>query len=186
MSLLMPIDFAPRSAGQAWQRAPLWAWAAGLAGLLLCLHAGWSWQAQQRNAEALRHELARQTTRLNLATQADAERQHQSQATGLSAPAAEALARALNAPWGGLLNALERAQTPNVALLELQPDVRNGRVRGQAEARHSAAMLAYVQALKEQPELAGAWLRSHSQVESPEGVNVLRFEFELDWPEGRR
>lgn len=58
-----------------------------------------------------------------------------------------------NRAWTALLNSIESAQSKKVALLVLEPDATNGRLRLTAEARDVAAMLDYLKQLQQQPGL---------------------------------
>ena len=55
----------------------------------------------------------------------------------------ELIMRALHLDWPGLFAALEKAQTPNIALLTLQPDSRRGTLLMTGEARDMAAVIDY-------------------------------------------
>jgi hypothetical protein len=75
--------------------------------------------------------------------------------------AAEAVVRSLTLPWAALVDALERASTREVALLQLQPDAQSRLVRLTLEARSRQAMFDYVRRLESARVLADAHILSH-------------------------
>lgn len=77
------------------------------------------------------------------------------------AKAAEAVVRELTLPWAALIGALEQAATRDVALLQLQPDADQRRLRLTAEARDREAMFAYLRRLEAAPRLGEVHLVSH-------------------------
>jgi Tfp pilus assembly protein PilN len=88
--------------------------------------------------------------------------------------AAEAVVRQLTVPWAGLIAALEKASTKDTALLQLQPDADQRRLRLTAEARNREAMFAYVQRLERSPALAEVHLISH-QVQAEDPQHPIQF-----------
>ena len=88
--------------------------------------------------------------------------------------AAEAVVRQLTVPWAGLVAAREKASTRDTALLQLQPDADQRRLRLTAEARNREAMFAYVQRLESSPALAEVHLVSH-QVQNEDPQHPIQF-----------
>jgi hypothetical protein len=178
------IDFAPPTLMRTLRRTPAWAWCLGAAGLGLCLAAGLGWHRSDQDQSAMREAItaadaglaARQTR--NLAKPAPPVPEAQ-------ALAVNKLVAQLNLPWGALLNAMEQASAPTVALLQFHPDPRNHQVKGIAEAKTSAAMIAYVERLKRQPVFDGVTLTKHEFADQDDS-QPLRFEFEARWPEDRQ
>jgi hypothetical protein len=83
--------------------------------------------------------------------------------------AAEAVVRELTVPWGALIATLEAASVRDVALLQLQPDADQRRLRLTAEARDRDSMFAYLKRLEAAPALAEVHLVSHQvQIENPQ------------------
>jgi Tfp pilus assembly protein PilN len=62
--------------------------------------------------------------------------------------------RQLALPWAQLIETVEHAAHPDVAVLQLQPEPRQGVLRITAEARHRQAMFAYLRALAKQEGLS--------------------------------
>lgn len=87
---------------------------------------------------------------------------------------AEAVVRQLTVPWAALIGALEKASLRDVALLQLQPDADQRRLRLTAEARDREAMFAYLRRLESAPALAEVVLVSH-QVQSEDPKRPIRF-----------
>jgi hypothetical protein len=87
---------------------------------------------------------------------------------------AQATMRQLALPWAQLVEALERAATPEVAVLLVQPDAQQRQVRLTAEARSEGAMLAYVRRLEAAEALSAVHLVSH-QVQQNDPRRTLQF-----------
>ena len=88
--------------------------------------------------------------------------------------AAEAVVRQLTVPWAGLIGALEKASARDVALLQLQPEAGERRLRLTAEARNREAMFAYLRRLEAAPALAEVHLLSH-QVQQEDPQRPIQF-----------
>jgi hypothetical protein len=93
---------------------------------------------------------------------------------------ARSLTAQLNYPWASLLNLIETAQHPDVALLALEPKSRNGQLRLTGEAKDAPSMLAYVGGLQNNPLLQNALLTTHQmQVQQP--GTPLKFQIVAQW-----
>lgn len=95
------------------------------------------------------------------------------------AAAQEVLMRA-DIPWNALLEALEAADGPDMALLAVTPDAARGHVQLHAEARHLAAMLEYQQRLQADNRLREVTLRDHELIPGNSGTPV-RFHLTARW-----
>ena len=181
MTRRLNIDFAPPTLARTLRLTPAWAWSLGAVGLLLCLAAALSWQRVGQDQLALRDEIAAVEARLAA---------RQTRALVKPAPpvpeaqvlAVNSVITRLNLPWGSLFDAFEQATAPSVALLELNPDPKSHTVKGVAEARTGAAMLAYIERLKREPLCVAARLTKHEFVDQ-DATQPVRFEFELSWQE---
>lgn len=67
----------------------------------------------------------------------------------------------LNLPWEKLFDSLEMADSKDVALLSLRPNVSGKTIRITGEARNLAALVEYVQALELEPVLKNTHLISY-------------------------
>lgn len=88
--------------------------------------------------------------------------------------AAESVVRQLTVPWAALVATLEQASTREVALLQLQPEAEQRRLRLTAEARDREAMFAYLARLEKAPALAEVHLVSH-QVQNEDPQRPIQF-----------
>jgi Tfp pilus assembly protein PilN len=177
----LPIDFAPRTAWTLGSRIGAWGWLAALLGLLLSSAGAWHMLSLHDKLSARRHALAVTQQRLDQRVAAP----RRANALSISAADAESINRAvrqLNIPWSELLDALEAAASPKVALLEIRPDPASQRLLGLAEARNSGDMIAYVEALKAQPQFSSALLTGH-QISEQDRNKPIRFEFVAAWKE---
>ncbi len=173
------IDLAPRS---AWRTAltlsPLAA-LAGLLGLGLCLTAAIEIQGSRQRQQALQARID--------ALQAGRAQTLPRVAPRAAVPPARAAAvnaaiAQLNLPWSAMLDGFERASSRSVALLALTPDPSGRQVRGSAEARNPAAMLAYIDRLNAQAVFEDARLLRH-ETSAQDANKPLAFDFEVRWRE---
>ena len=82
---------------------------------------------------------------------------------------AESLVRQLALPWATVIRAIEQAGTPNVALLQLQPDAETRTVKLTAEARSREAMFDYLRRLDSANGLTDVHVIKHEvQREDPQ------------------
>ena len=195
MTRRIDIDFAPASMGRSLRSSAWPTWLIGLMGLggaLLCLSAAIYWQGLVSTRATLLAEIAGLDRQIETRVGST----HTSPAQSLTEPqvvAMNGITAQLNLPWSETLNALEAAGLAGkgsnkgevIALLELDPDPKNQLIKGLAEARNSEAMLGYIERLKAQTAFAGARLLKHEFTE-PDASAVIRFEFEVNWPERAR
>lgn len=78
--------------------------------------------------------------------------------------AIEAVRRELALPWAAIVRSLEAAAAPEVALLQMQPQAREGLIRLVAEAPSEQAMLEYLRRLGSTEALEHVHLASHQVV----------------------
>jgi hypothetical protein len=83
-------------------------------------------------------------------------------------------------PWQTLFSALEAADSADVALLAVAPDVTRRQVKLQAEARDLAAMLAFQRQLQQNPALAQVVLANHTVMKDVPDTPV-RFQIQAQW-----
>jgi Tfp pilus assembly protein PilN len=83
-------------------------------------------------------------------------------------------------PWSGLFAALESADSENVALLAVTPDMPHRRVKIHAEARDLAAMLAFYRHLQQSDGLAQVVLIDHAVVKET-AEKPVRFHVDAGW-----
>ena len=87
---------------------------------------------------------------------------------------ARAAVRQLALPWAGLIRAVEDSATPDVALLQLQPEAQQQLLRVSAEARDSSAMFKYLRHLAAARGLAEVHLVTH-EVAQDDPQKPVRF-----------
>ena len=177
----LAIDFAPRTARALWHRLPVGAMLVMLVALLVIGGAGVQMVSLQQQTASAQQALALTAVR----EQAPVERQRTVAAAAVTPAQAVSVNNAikkLNVPWVELLDALEEAASPKVALLELRPDIVSRQLVAVAEAGNSDAMFAYVRKLQAQPMLTSVYLSSH-QVSEQDRNKPIRFEFTATWRE---
>lgn len=74
----------------------------------------------------------------------------------------ETTVSALTIPWGDLLSAIEKSDTQDVALLNLNPSSKKQQVILSGEAKNLQSVLTYIQKLEAQPMLENTYLQKHS------------------------
>lgn len=92
---------------------------------------------------------------------------------------AQAAQRALEADWAVLLVGLEKSRPKDIALLTVEADAGQGRLRLEANARNLPAMLAYLEGL-EGAGLGQVRLQSHTAMED-EGQEYVHFTATATW-----
>lgn len=166
-------------AGPRWWAWPRWrdAWPTALAGSsLLALTAYAAGPLRQLDAE--RNALA---VRLETAAAAAAAVRPQAPRPAFAARAIEgfnAVTHRLNTPWPEVFAALEQATPADVALLSIEPDTAQARLRGRAAVTDHAAMLGYIEALAAQPLFTRARLVRH-EIDEKATARPLAFQFEV-------
>ena len=177
----LAIDFAPHTARSLWYRLPRSVLLLLVVSLVMSLVAGWNMLMLAQQTAQVQEALAMVGEHDN----APVEKVRPSAApevTPTQAVSVNTAIKKLNVPWEELLDSLEEAANPKVALLELRPDTVSRQLLGVAEASNSDAMFAYVHNLKRQPMLTTAHLISH-QVSEQDRNKPIRFEFTATWRE---
>jgi hypothetical protein len=77
---------------------------------------------------------------------------------------AEAVVRQLALPWAAMIHAVEDAASAEVAVMQMEPDARERRLRLSAEAKDETAMLEYLRRLGRADALTDVQLASHQIV----------------------
>jgi Tfp pilus assembly protein PilN len=173
------LDLAPFSLRRELYRIPPAARALALAGLLLCVVAGFRAQKLLVRLDSLDSQAAQLAAR--------AERFARSSMTLKSEPidakqgaAVNAAVARLNLPWNDILNAVEAATPSQVALLSITPEPGRELLRIEAECNDSKAMIDYLKALEQQPLFGRVNLVKHELVK--DGTDgVIRFHIEAQW-----
>jgi Tfp pilus assembly protein PilN len=162
-----------------WSASPKIWLAAGLGALVLCMAMAEGLNLRQQLATA---KLARQglVDRLDRRSARNTGREAPVNIAPAQALAINAAVRQLNLPWTELMEALEAASTPEVAVLEWSPQAESATLKGVAEARTSDDMIAYARKLKEQTFFTAVELTSH-QVNEQDRNKPLRFDFVVSW-----
>ena len=96
---------------------------------------------------------------------------------------AKATAAGLATPWSALLDDLEAANSESggaVALLEVEPDSKHGRVKLVAEARSLAAALGYLERLDKLPAVSHPLLESH-EIRTDVRERPVRVSISAEW-----
>ena len=86
----------------------------------------------------------------------------------------ETVLRQLALPWGRIIEAVEDAVTPDVAILQMHPDAQQRLLRLGAEARTQEAMLQYLRQLAASKTLTEIHVVSH-QVQSEDSQRPIQF-----------
>jgi Tfp pilus assembly protein PilN len=82
---------------------------------------------------------------------------------------AQGILHQLALPWSGMIATLEETASPDVAILQVQPEAQQRLLRVTAEARSEAAMIDYLRRLAATKMLVNAHLLNHQmQLEDPQ------------------
>ena len=133
---LVRIDFAPRTLWRAIARTHVVTWLVAAVGLALCLSVGVTLldvsqqnHARQDKLQRLQSQLAERSGRKPVSKK--------SSLTESQAAAINRTILQLNLPWRDVLDAIEEATPPTIALLALEPDAKKHALKGTAEAKSS-------------------------------------------------
>jgi Tfp pilus assembly protein PilN len=173
------IDFAAPGLQRTLHRTGALAWTLAAVALVLCLAAallGVRLLAQQRaDREQLNAARNRAKAPLVVAVTVKA-----TPISDLQAAAVNSAILQLNLPWRALHDAVGAATPPNIALLAIEPDARRRSIKITAETKTSDAMIAYIEALKEQELFTGVALTRH-EINELDPNKPIRFQLEAEW-----
>jgi hypothetical protein len=175
----LPIDFAPPSLRRTLYRTGTRAWILAAVGLALCVAAGVTGArlVARKKADDALVEVAR--ARLNVPVVV-AVADTGPRISELQAGAVNAAVMQLNLPWRALQDAIGAATPPAIAMLALEPDARKRTMKITAEAKSSDAMIAYVEALKQQELFSEVALTRH-EINEADPLKPIRFQIEAQW-----
>jgi Tfp pilus assembly protein PilN len=74
----------------------------------------------------------------------------------------QAIIKDLNIPWDDLLSGLEQLEPQDIALLNLEPSVKEQRLILEGQAKNMQAVLNYIKALESLTMLSHVYLQNHS------------------------
>lgn len=175
------IDFAPRTGWRSILRTHFLVRIACYVAFIACIDAGWTafsllqqQQALKSDQERLNGQIAKQASSRKTPTQAAIP---DAQASAVNLVVSE-----LNLPWRDVLDAIEAATPPAIALLTLDPDAKRHTVRIMAEAKTSADMINYIELVKKQPFFTDVIVTRH-EVNEQDANKPIRFLLEAQWGE---
>jgi nitrate reductase NapAB chaperone NapD len=172
MSQLLDIDFAAPNP-LAYQRLTVTGLVLMVFTLLLCAYV---WAEYQKTEQMLVE------TEATLNTLAPAEKAVPVQSVVETASEAEiqyarAIVTQLSTPWNPLLNALERINMQNVALLSVEPNRKKQQLVITGQAKNMESTLSYIKRLEEVEGLSQVYLLKHqidqSDPNKPVGFTIL-------------
>ncbi len=173
------IDFSPPGWQRILHRTSTGAWTLMAVALLLCIGCGVLGArlvAQQRaDQQRLNAALTRAKAPVVVAVSAPVTPISEQQAAAVNSAVMQ-----LNLPWRALHDAVAAATPARIAMLALEPDARRRSIKITAEARSSDAMIAYVEALKEQELFTGVALTRH-EINELDPNKPIRFQLEAEW-----
>ncbi len=175
------INFASSTILRAIARMRPVNWLIGCAGLAMCVSAAMTLVDQARQNHVRQDDIRRLQVQLAERSQ----RKPVSKKAVISGVQAAAINRTilqLNLPWRDLLDAIEDATPPTIALLALEPDAKKHSLKGTAEAKSSDDMIAYIEELKKQEFFDNVAMTKH-EVNAQDPNRPLRFQFEAQWVE---
>lgn len=153
-------------------RPSRWGWLLLGVGVAAALWAGWRHVQETGRVEAAREQLA-------ALTPAPAKAARPARDAARESALAVNARRALEADWARLLMGLENSRPQPIALLSVEADAAQGRLRLEANARDLPAMLAYLEGL-EALGLRRVHLQSHVAMEE-EGQDTIHFTATAGW-----
>lgn len=157
-------------------RVPVWQWLVLALGALSVLFVTIEFVQLRKATRMLEQELAQQQQRHPVAVRPPVP----DAVTLRDIEAANRIAARLTLPWEALFHEIEAAQTSDVALLAIQPNVARRSVQLDGEARNANATLEYIAALEAQPALANVNLLSH-EIRQDDAEKPVRFSIQARW-----
>ncbi|MFZ6734890.1 PilN domain-containing protein [Undibacterium sp. Ji42W] len=91
----------------------------------------------------------------------------------------------LNLPWTDVFDALEKASSDRVALLQVTPNSQKASLKAIAETKNGDDMIAYIEVLKQQKLFTAVVLEKH-EINERDQNKPYRFQFEVQWRDGVR
>ncbi|BBB60553.1 hypothetical protein UNDKW_2280 [Undibacterium sp. KW1] len=91
----------------------------------------------------------------------------------------------LNLPWTDVFDALEKASSDKVALLQVTPNSQKASLKAIAETKNGDDMIAYIEVLKQQKLFTTVVLEKH-EINEQDQNKPYRFQFEVQWRDGVR
>lgn len=91
----------------------------------------------------------------------------------------------LNLPWTDVFDALEKASSDKVALLQVTPNSQKASVRIIAETKNADDMIEYIEVLKQQKLFTAVVLEKH-EINEQDQNRPYRFQFQVQWDDGVR
>jgi len=91
----------------------------------------------------------------------------------------------LNLPWSDVFDALEKASSDRVALLQVSPNSQKASLKVMAETKSSDDMIAYLEGVKQQKFFTDIVLEKH-EINEQDPNKPYRFQFEVQWRNGAR
>jgi Tfp pilus assembly protein PilN len=173
------IELAPFSLRRALHRMHLAARLLCVAGLLLCVLAGFRAQKLLVKLDSLDQQAAHLTARAEQTARASS-RVTSEPVEAKQGAAVNAAVGRLNLPWGEILDALEAATPQQVALLSITPEPGRALLRIEAECSGSKDMIAYLEVLEQQPLFEHVDLVRH-ELARDGADGVIRFQIEAQW-----
>ncbi|OGB21139.1 MAG: hypothetical protein A3I66_10125 [Burkholderiales bacterium RIFCSPLOWO2_02_FULL_57_36] len=173
------IDFAPHSVTRIMVQTRPATWLIGFIGVVLCIVVSF-------NAVSLTREKNSRQAELQLLNVKLTQRVSSTPSiipisiSELQGTAVNGAINQLNLPWRDVLDAIEAATPPAIALLALEPDAKKHLLKGMAEAKTSDDMIAYIESLKQQAFFASVALTKH-EINAQDPNQPLRFQFEAHW-----
>ena len=173
------IDFAPSSLMCTLSRVSALTWTLANVSLLVYLFfivdGVGLWRKHLADQVVLQHVIARQQYRLARVPVVQKKSVPLTEITAVNTVIAQ-----LNLPWRDVFDAIERATPADIALLSLEPDAARQTLKGTAEARDPAGMIAYIESLQQQHFFSEVELLHHETNEA-DTHKPVRFQFDIRW-----
>ena len=172
----MKLDFFAPAARPVW-----FAWLLLGLGLMAALWTLQTWEAATAEHHRAETELASRHSPASTRQTQSTRKPNREEASVLNRQRADATARdQLHLSWARLLETLQAARTPEIALLSLEADGRRGDFTLAALAKNHAAMLDFFDSLQHAPGFAQVSLTRH-ELRDLEGEQRVHFTLRGDW-----
>lgn len=129
------------------------------------------WQAQQQAATPIAQRPAPHTPQMRPVPEGFREQ----------VEATQKVINQLGTPWGAVLHAISQAGNNKTTVDQMVLNTASRQVQLSGRSADQVSLLNLLQKLKQQSSLRQVTLRSHSQMATDQGINLLQFEIEVSW-----
>lgn len=151
-------------------------WLLFVTGLALLIEVGVSYDRLQRDRAKMNHEIV--ASRLNLDT--SHKEPVDTHFVDKDFEVAQQILARLSMPWDAFFSGLESVNTDDIAIFVIEPDIKNGLLSLQGEAKDYAAVLTFIARLREIKPFSEVFLLHH-EIKRDDPQHPVGFTLTMHW-----